>query len=426
MSEVLHRQADFLRPRPDSCDTRRLRHRPSCVVGPPRHTTYLREDPTALDAILRISGHNLDLPSLLGQVGAILLSATGADRASFFLLQRAGADLDLWSVTGREPDAQLWNLGLSMPSISLDEVPMRRALIEAGEPIAIEDARTSGLVPDAWKTAFDIGSVLIAPLRAGGESLGVVAVDYHYPRSFSAEDVGQFRALSLACSIAIAGTIVGHHLADVAVVSARQAWVAEHGTREEAIAEERHRVVQDVQTTVGSLLQAIVRQARHLGPDAAGLSTLAEIGIDELCQLGRTLPALSYSPLGFETTMRGLVERLGSTYGANATFDTRGEARQLDVQVEQILLRVVHETLSRIARRGKATAVVVLLEFADDDLALVIRDDGVDLSTRESANDLGPHHGLRLMQRRLEELGGRVLVERSLPRGIQVTAKVPA
>jgi len=84
------------------------------------------------------------------------------------------------------------------------------------------------------------------------------------------------------------------------------------------------------------------------------------------------------------------------------------------------------EVLSRVERYGRASAIAVRLEFRPDEVELAIRDDGIDLNGRESGGTPAAHFGLRVLERRLEKLGGRLVVERSSPRGVLVKALVPA
>ena len=91
------------------------------------------------------------------------------------------------------------------------------------------------------------------------------------------------------------------------------------------------------------------------------------------------------------------------------------------------LTRILYEALRLVERNGRAGAIAVRLEFGHDRVDLVVRDDGVGLATREDGDGSpGAHFGLRLMQRRLEDLGGRLEIEQQRPRGLLLRATVPA
>jgi signal transduction histidine kinase len=160
---------------------------------------------------------------------------------------------------------------------------------------------------------------------------------------------------------------------------------------------------------------------------AGSIGALARTAVDELRDTSRSLPALTYDRGGLEATLTEVVGELSAHLDAVADFEVRGEPRALSVEVEQSLIRMVHETLSRVERNARASAIAVRLEFRADEVELVIRDDGTDLATREQGGGgLAAHFGLRLLQRRLEALGGKLVIDRPSPRGIELRARVPA
>ena len=206
--------------------------------------------------------------------------------------------------------------------------------------------------------------------------------------------------------------------------------------RELALAEERAHVASGLQATIGRFLEAIQTCGEELsasltdaavGERAAGIASLARTARGELDDTWRSLPALTYDRGGLEATLHEVVGELGGHLDAAAAFEVRGDARPLSVEVEQSLIRMVHETLSRVERNGRASAIAVRLEFLPQEVELVIRDDGTDLATREQGQGgLGAHFGLRLVQRRLEALGGTLHIERPSPRGLELRARVPS
>lgn len=206
--------------------------------------------------------------------------------------------------------------------------------------------------------------------------------------------------------------------------------------RELALAHERAHVAQSLQSTIGRFLDAIAvcgedlaqsLEGRAPAQRAGSIVSLARTALGELNDTWRSLPALTYDRGGLEATLSEVVGALGGHLDAAGTFEVRGERRALSVEVEQSLIRMVHETLSRVERNGRASAIAVRLEFRADEVELVIRDDGTDLATREQGQGgLGAHFGLRLVQRRLEALGGELTIERPAPRGLELRARVPA
>jgi signal transduction histidine kinase len=709
-----------------------VRTSPPIGAALPR-ATYVRPADEVLADVAQVASQAAELPFLLNRLADLTLEASRADRVSLFLLETNPPALRLWSVTGRQPGAHLWNLALSMPAIPMDQTSDRRALLEQGVPIAIPDARTSTIIPLEWTEAFQLESLILAPMCCGSDTVGVLAVDYRVPPDFSLELLRLIGTIASSCALAVghallsvalkerndklqslldasralsspvsldhvteqvtesivrvlgarylsvhllddrrlrfqtltqrntqfpaegrvadlprsalravveawrtgqpepvllppldpeldatggpgdeaddgpaaqaivlplqrppgevfgfivlgldAGTaptdatlelanalaahvafavdrvradeqmalgaefartvlhlyefdaddpegllaglreavpptlgfrVIGLRLAaelgDLRVASATteqervlwRAWrrrktrpdvhrdgrhlyapvwrggrvvgmvlaealrpgldqherelleglasalghaaerirlraAAHSRERQLALAEERAHVAQTLEGTIGRFLNAIARSGDDLAGSLGGhgsaaragaIAALARTALAELNETARSLPALTYDRAGLEATLTEVVGELGGHLDAAGTFEVRGEPRALSVEVEQSLIRMVHETLSRVERNGRASAIAVRLEFHANEVELVIRDDGTDLATREQGQGgLGAHFGLRMVQRRLEELGGKLVIERPSPRGLELRARVPA
>lgn len=690
----------------------------SPVLGdlPPRATYVRPVDEVLADvAIVASQGsQGPDLAVLLNRLAVLTLEATAADRVSLFLRDADSQALRLWSVTGRNPSDQLWDRAVAMPPIPLDDYPQLRVLLDGEAPVSILDANTSPIVPRDWAAAFDLQTLVAAPLRCGPDSLGLIVVDYRPDRQMPRETERLVGTIANTCALAVAHALVSQalkernenlqslldasrtlssplsldhvaeqvaesivrvldadylsvhllhssraryrtltqrnvrfpaegRLADLpgpalrAVVSAwrgadtpepvllptnnavvlplvrptadvfgfivlglrggraptaatlelasalashvafavdrvrideqmalgaefartvlalyefdgdqpeglladlrdampptlgfrvhglrlagelgdlrvstqtsdreRQIWkawrrrktrpavhrvgddlyapvwlegrvvgmvianalrpdLAAHERelleglasalghaierirmraavrdreRQLALAEERAHVASSLQSTIGRFLEAIQvcgedmaasQSGEVVAERAAGIVSLARTARGELNQTSRSLPALTYDRGGLEKTLSEVVGELGGHLDAAAAFEVRGQRRALSVEVEQSLIRMVHETLSRVERNSRAGAIAVRLEFRPHEVELVIRDDGTDLATREQGQGgLGAHFGLRLVQRRLEELGGTLHIERPSPRGLELRARVPA
>src|SRR4051794_16114900 len=150
-------------------------------------TAFVRQaaDVLADVAIATTSGN--ELGEVLDRVAQVTMDATGADRVSLFLLDADHRSLRLWAAGSRIPNEELWHRSVPMPPIQLDEVPARRLLLDLGEPFCIEDARRSPLVPPEWADAFELESLILAPLRHGDDTVGLLVADYHSRQELSPE-----------------------------------------------------------------------------------------------------------------------------------------------------------------------------------------------------------------------------------------------
>lgn len=370
----------------------------------------------------------LELASALASHVAFAVDRVRIDEQMALGAEFARTVLALYEFDGDEPEGLLADLREAMPHTLGFRVTGLRLAGELGDqrpsPLTSERERQ---IWKAWRrrktrpTVHRVGDDLYAPVWLDGRVVGMVLATALRP-DLAAHERELLEGLASA---------LGH-----AIERIRMRAAVRDRERQLALAEERAHVASSLQSTIGRFLEAIQVcgediAARHdgevVGERAAGIVSLARTARGELKQTSRSLPALTYDRGGLEATLTEVVGALGGHLDAAAAFEVRGDRRPLSVEVEQSLIRMVHETLSRVERNSRAGAIAVRLEFRPHEVELVIRDDGTDLATREQGQGgLGAHFGLRLVQRRLEELGGTLHIERPSPRGLELRARVPA
>jgi signal transduction histidine kinase len=316
------------------------------------------------------------------------------------------------------------------PAIGFEVVGIRLIGDERPRRSSVEDDAVERRVWASWRArrtrplVHDEDGVVYAPIWAEGRLLGLLRVRAVRPPLAAHE-----HDLVEGLATAIAERLSVNELRDN----------ADRQARELAVVEERSRVATDLHATVGRLLATIARSADtlrdRLGPSAAAevlgdvdvLSRLAWAGRVGLQETAASLEAFTYHPGGLPATLDQIIDRLAVILDVAADLDVRGEVRPLPLEVEGALVRTIHEALARVESRGRATAVAVRLEYRPDEVCLEIRDDGVGLNAREDGGFMpGAHAGLRVIQRRLTDLGGILVIERPPPRGLRLLATVPA
>ena len=103
------------------------------------------------------------------------------------------------------------------------------------------------------------------------------------------------------------------------------------------------------------------------------------------------------------------------------TFDLDAELRVADMHQAEALLRCAQEGLGNALRHSGAAEIRVALAHGPEGLTLTIEDDG-----RGRAAGIRPGNGLRGMQERLQEFGGKLLIEDRSPAGLSLRAVLPA
>lgn len=180
---------------------------------------------------------------------------------------------------------------------------------------------------------------------------------------------------------------------------------------ERAVVEERLRIARDVHDITGHHLSAISLQAAGGGrttSDPVARETLERIHRLTSEALGQTRRALgvlreSEPAVRVPTPRLEHVEQLlEPARDAGLTVDLRrdGIARPLSDELEVCAYRVVQESLTNVIRHAGASAVGVRVSYGEQELLIVVEDDGVGGPGR-------PGGGIEGMRERVAIVGGR-------------------
>jgi signal transduction histidine kinase len=114
-----------------------------------------------------------------------------------------------------------------------------------------------------------------------------------------------------------------------------------------------------------------------------------------------------------------------------AGFDWRLVADEISTRlptiVETCSFRLAQEALTNVAKHARATSVDVGLYLADDELRIVVRDNGVgfDVAAIRQLAALGTSFGLASMQERATLAGGTLEIRSAVGQGTIIDARLP-
>ncbi|HCI80988.1 MAG TPA: sensor histidine kinase, partial [Ktedonobacter sp.] len=98
-------------------------------------------------------------------------------------------------------------------------------------------------------------------------------------------------------------------------------------------------------------------------------------------------------------------------------------SQPVPLTVEEALYRVAQEALSNIARHSKATLVQMTLTIANEDVTLLIADNGQGFDASQQGRSGAMGVGLLSMRERNQALAGDVSVEITPGKGTTVIAR---
>jgi signal transduction histidine kinase len=198
---------------------------------------------------------------------------------------------------------------------------------------------------------------------------------------------------------------------------------------------ERRHLARELHDEFGQLLAAITLRlhvARGLAGEAASpeldecTALLRQAG-EQVRSLALELRPTMLDTLGLEATLRWLAELHQQRTGCAVEVVGHLTGRPLPPNLPIACFRVVQEALTNVVRNAAARQVWIELSQSEDELEIMIRDDGVDFdmrSTREEAAWRGSL-GLLGMAERVQLLGGTLRVESEPGRSTRIHAAFP-
>lgn len=201
--------------------------------------------------------------------------------------------------------------------------------------------------------------------------------------------------------------------------------------------EERRRIARDLYdhlgqqaTALGLKLEALM--ARAAPPFRTALEELQE-GVSRLDReidfLAWELRPAALGEVGLVVALANFVREWSKNYGIPADFHVAGlEGRPpLEFEVETNIYRIAQEALNNAHKHAKPKRVAVLLERREQELTLIVEDDGRGFDPGQEIEVKPGDRGLGLagMRERAAILGGRLEVESALGQGTTIFGPVP-
>jgi two-component system sensor histidine kinase DegS len=204
------------------------------------------------------------------------------------------------------------------------------------------------------------------------------------------------------------------------------------------IEEERMRIARDMhdgpaQSMANLVLQAeilerlIQRDPGQVVKELADFKDGVRAVLEDTRRLIFDLRPMTLDDLGLVPTLRKFVKDYGDKAKLNAQLRVMGEEVRLPGSYEPSIFRIIQEALNNARKHAKARNVEVLINFQDDTVTAVVRDDGVgmDVAAIEARIDGSKNLGLISMRERAELEKGTLEIRSEPGKGTEVRAGFP-
>jgi two-component system sensor histidine kinase UhpB len=193
------------------------------------------------------------------------------------------------------------------------------------------------------------------------------------------------------------------------------------------IARELHDEIGQSLTLMKIKLQMSLHRERHDPTLTSECMDIASQTLEQVRAMSLNLRPPALDDLGLTAALRWNLGRQQGATGWQIEFAPDPIPARLATQTETACYRVVQEALTNAARHADASKVAVLLQVNDEEIRLVVQDDGngFDLEAVRRRPPERSSLGLISMKERAALAGGRLEIKSTLGAGTQIAAVFP-
>ena len=122
----------------------------------------------------------------------------------------------------------------------------------------------------------------------------------------------------------------------------------------------------------------------------------------------------------------GIEQELSCRPGIDFRVNVVGRRRPLNTPIQQEIYRIGREALLNAFCHSGAKRIEFELEYADRELQMRVRDDGIGISSQVLRDGRKGHWGLAGMQERAARIGGLLKISSSPSNGTEVRLSIPS
>lgn len=312
-------------------------------------------------------------------------------------------------------------------------------VMQTGEALIVHDICTECQRIDSEVVkAEKLTSHASIPLVSRNQVIGVLNVASRDARLFSENDLSMLDSIGRQIGVAAENARLWEEVKEKETL--RGQLLEKIITAQE---NERQRLARELHDEAGQALTSLkfsLRNLERVKNPASARSQLQSLR-DFVGQIQKDLHdlALELHPpaldeLGLVAALQNFATRYARHTELLVEFQTLGMGAEenyndLDIspQIAVAAYRLVQEALTNVARHARAQKISILLEHKDNQIFIIVDDDGdgFDVHTVFDQHSVNEHLGIHSMKERVEMLGGVFTVESRLGEGSTVFARLP-
>ncbi|MBN1368683.1 MAG: GAF domain-containing sensor histidine kinase [Dehalococcoidaceae bacterium] len=365
-----------------------------------------------LNEISQTMNESLDIDALLRRSMEKLITLTAADSGCLFLANEKNTELARKLHVGASAEIFKPEFSLLTNDSLISEVA------RSNEPLIIRDVNNLESAYKAYLAEAGFRSMAITPLMSRSGTVGVLALFSFQPGKFQPEQSSLFAG-------------IGNKIA-VAVENAR----LYEKVQASAIAEERERISKELHDGLAQVLGYVITKSqatrqilRKIAVAADNLVELENVAQDVYTDTREDILGLRTAISGDHdmiTTIREYLALFSQMHGMKVTLEVSDRiVPPLSQRVELQAIRIMQEALSNIRKHAEATRAQVKLSASDDEIVLIVQDDGKGFDVEKADKNHEAKFGIRTIRERAESINSRLVIESRPEHGTRVTLSIP-
>ena len=308
---------------------------------------------------------------------------------------------------------------LSVMSFELDEGLIGIAM-KTGHPMVASGDSLSELREDVRKAIEKEGIKSFAhfPIVVDEKVMAIFNVAYTRSNALTKDSIRLFTALVNRASMAIANMELFEQTRDLAVMEARNRLARDlHDS-----AKQKAFAALAQLGTVNGMAKAVPHGPvpQEAEPHLSEAENLVYEVIQELNFLIQEIYPIALQEKGLPTVLREYVFEWENRNDAMVNLNIQNE-RELPLETEQAVYRVIQEALANVSRHSRAKRVDVSLVYNPDLLQVTMADDGCGFNVNQKVTGLG----FRSMRERISSVRGTFQIQSALGQGTRIIIQIP-
>ncbi|MGZ4036178.1 MAG: tetratricopeptide repeat-containing sensor histidine kinase [Bacteroidia bacterium] len=152
---------------------------------------------------------------------------------------------------------------------------------------------------------------------------------------------------------------------------------------------------------------------------------LVDESIKEVRNVSHSMMPNTLLKAGLVSAVREFINKISDIGSLKINLEIVGLNERLDQVKEGVMFRVLQEIISNIVKHAKASEVTIQLIRHENELSLLVEDNGIGFNVKDKLNDEGGGIGLKNIQSRVQFLNGQIFYDSYEGKGTTVSIEVP-